>query len=95
MQIVFSLFSPYFISSGAELKYFSRKRFQWLLIGDQDVERQVTYSVQLERIPMILRSRDTLTSYFENLYPGEIYAVELVLNIPSVGTKKVEILTDE
>lgn len=64
-----------------EYKNFIRKRLQYLIQGDSDTPTQTYYTVMVERIPSVINSVPSLTDFFEKLFPGDIYSVELALDL--------------
>ena len=55
-------------------------------IDDPDVMPQKDYSIMLEYIPAHLRSEEKLFEYFDELFPGEVYTVEVALDLRDLET---------
>jgi hypothetical protein len=73
-----------------EYKHFVEKRLEYLVKGDPDTHQQTHYSLLVENVPPYLRSNPALISFFDNLFPGHVYSVNVVLNLSSL-----EKLTEE
>jgi hypothetical protein len=55
-----------------EYEHFVVIRRKFLREGDQDINEQKNYSVQVENVPVEFRSSEKLKSFFEQLFPGEV-----------------------
>jgi len=64
-----------------EYKNFVQKRIEYLNNGDPDTPPQTYYTCMVERIPPGLRSAPSLNGFFEKIFPGDIYAVEVALDL--------------
>jgi len=64
-----------------EYKNFVQKRIEYLNKGDPDTPPQTYYTCMVERIPPGLRSAPSLYAFFEQIFPGDIYAVEVALDL--------------
>jgi hypothetical protein len=64
-----------------EFKNFIHKRVMYLEEGDLDTPTQTYYTVMLEKIPSSLRSTGILQDFFERLFPEDVYAVEIALDL--------------
>jgi hypothetical protein len=65
----------------AEYENFVDKRVRYLIQGDPDTPPQTYYTAMVEHIPPALRSAPKLRAFFEKLFPGDIYAVEVSLDL--------------
>lgn len=72
----------------AEYNNFSVRRLQFLVqadpdspMGDPDTPQQKYFTIMVERIPSHLRSAAALHKFFDNLFPGEVYNVEVALDL--------------
>ena len=65
----------------AEYKNFVEKRVLYLVNGDLDTPPQTYYTILIEKIPAALRSEPQLREFFEKLFPGQIYSVEIAVDI--------------
>jgi hypothetical protein len=52
---------------------------------DPDTPQQKYYTVMIERIPPHLRSASALYQFFHNLFPDEVYAVEISLDLTNLN----------
>jgi hypothetical protein len=76
------IFSLYFCHlMYMEYKNFVKKRLQYLISGDPDTPQQTYYTIMLEKVPITLRSKPALELFFENLFPGDVYSVDLALDL--------------
>lgn len=64
-----------------EYKNFIHKRVMYLEDGDPETPVQTYYTVMLEKIPASLRSTTILKDFFERLFPGDLFAVEIALDL--------------
>lgn len=71
-----------------EYKNFSIRRLQFLLQADPDgpdldpdTPPQKYYTVMIEHIPGKMRSAAALREFFERIFPGDVYTVEIALDI--------------
>lgn len=64
-----------------EYKNFIEKRIQYLVEGDPDTHMQTYYTVMIEYLPSSLRSIPILEDFFNRLFPGEIYSIEIALEL--------------
>ncbi|RYG67263.1 hypothetical protein EON64_07835, partial [archaeon] len=71
-----------------EYKNFIHKRVVYLVEGDLDTQMQTNYTVCVENIPASLRSAPMLTDFFERIFAGDVYSVEIALDL-----KELEDLT--
>jgi len=89
--IMFYLFAAYFCQLlYAEYHNFSILRLQYLgkddPKDDPDTPAQVYYTIMCEKIPVELRSADRLREYFEDLFPGEVYCIEVALDLRELNS---------
>lgn len=76
------IFAAYFCQvMHAEYLNFLEKRVQYLIVGDPSTPLQAYYTVMVERIPGSLRSVPKLRAFFENLFPDDVYHVELASDL--------------
>ena len=83
------MFSAYFCQLlHAEYNNFSVRRLQFLVqadpdspMGDPDTPQQKYFTIMIERIPSHLRSAAALHKFFDNLFPNEVYNVEVALDL--------------
>lgn len=76
----------------AEYSNFSLRRLQYLVqtdpdsnTGDPDTPPQKYFTVMVERIPGSLRSAEALHKFFDKLFPGQVYHVEVSLDIAELN----------
>lgn len=55
------------------------------LSGDPDTPQQTYYTVMVERLPKELRSPQKLRNYLNEIFPGEVYAVEVMFDLTEVS----------
>lgn len=84
--IVFYVFAAYFCQLlYTEYQNFSNLRLMFLgkddPKDDPDTHPQTYYTVMCESLPPELRSVEKLAMHFEELFPGEVYTVELALDL--------------
>jgi hypothetical protein len=65
----------------AEYKNFMDKRITYLLEGDPSTPQQTYYTVMLEHLPSQLKSVESLTTFFDSVFPGQVHSVELSLDL--------------
>jgi hypothetical protein len=72
----------------AEYNNFSVRRLQYLVQADPDgpdmdpdTPPQKYFTVMIESIPGHLRSAKALRDFFERLFPGDVYTVEIALDL--------------
>ena len=76
------LFAFYFCHMmHAEYQNFLEKRVEYLIQGDPSTPSQAYYTVMVERIPAALRAAPKLKSFFEHVFPGDVYCVELAAEL--------------
>lgn len=88
------MFSAYFCQLlYAEYNNFSVRRLQYLVqadpdspFGDPDTPQQKYFTIMVERIPSHLRSKAALEKFFDNLFPGEVYTVEVALDLSELNS---------
>jgi hypothetical protein len=81
---VFSLycFTFYFCAlMNKEFKNFAQKRLLYLVSADPSTPPQTHYTVLVENVPRSLRAAPALRAFFEQLFPGDVYSVELPLEL--------------
>lgn len=100
--IMFYLFAAYFCQLlYAEYHNFSILRLQYLgkddPKDDPDTPSQVYYTIMCEKIPAELRSADRLREYFEDLFPGEVFCIEVALDLRELNamTSKRKLIRDK
>jgi hypothetical protein len=54
---------------------------------DPDTPPQKSFTVMIERIPNHLRSAQALFEYFEKMFPGDVYTVEIALDLHELDSK--------
>ena len=87
------LFSAYFCQLlYAEFNSFSILRLQYFVqvdpdspLTDPDTPPQKYFTIMVERIPSNLRSKASLEKFFDNLFPGEVYNVEVALDLTELN----------
>ena len=52
---------------------------------DPDTPQQKYFTIMVERIPAHLRSQAALQKFFSNLFPGEVYTVEIALDLKELN----------
>jgi hypothetical protein len=67
-----------------EYKAFIKNRTTYLEFGDNDTRKQTYYTVIVENVPNDIKSVPMLTNYFEALFPGQIYSVEIALDVSNL-----------
>ena len=76
------IFSAYYcLIMYNEYHNFLEKRVSYLQKGDPDTPTQAYYTVMVEKIPASLRSAQGLAQFFDNLFPGEVYSVQLAADL--------------
>lgn len=83
------IFAAYFCQLlYAEYSNFSLRRLQYLVQADPDSSTvdpdtppQKYFTVMIERIPGSLRSADAIYKFFDKLFPGEVFHVEVALDL--------------
>lgn len=86
---VFAAYSCYLFY--IEYSNFALKRTMSRSIqGDSDTPSQTNYSVIVENIPQLLRSANALRKFLERIFPGDIYHVEMVLDLNQLHKAVVE-----
>lgn len=76
---IFSAFICYLFFN--EYKNFVEKRLEYLVQGDPDTHQQTHYSLHVENIPSHLRSSPALIHFFDQLFPENVYSVNLSLEL--------------
>lgn len=92
------VFSAYFCQLlYAEYSNFSIRRLQYLVQVDPDSPQtdpdtppQKYFTVMVENIPAHLRSAKALEQFFDKLFPGEIYCVEVTLDLRELNALNYE-----
>jgi hypothetical protein len=92
------MFAAYFCQLlYAEYGMFSSNRLKYLVQadpdspqGDPDTPPQKYFTIMVERIPSQLRSAVELHKFFENLFPGEVYTVEIALDLTELNRVDAE-----
>lgn len=76
------------IGTNIEYNNFSVRRLQFLVQADPDgpdldpdTPPQKYYTVMIERIPGHLRSAAALREFFERIFPGDVYTIEIALDL--------------
>jgi Late exocytosis, associated with Golgi transport/Cytosolic domain of 10TM putative phosphate transporter len=67
-----------------EYRHFLELRMEFLARGTSYIHPQHHYSLMIENIPHELRSEKALYDYFDQLFPGKVHSVSIVLNIPDL-----------
>jgi hypothetical protein len=81
---LFTFYFCYLMQS--EYENFIQKRVHFLINGDPDTPPQTYYTVMLEHIPPALRSAPMLREFFEKLFPGDVYSVEVALDLSELDS---------
>lgn len=73
-----------------EYTNFSLQRMQYFVNpnaseNDPDTPPQTYYTVMVERVPPKLRSAAALKDYFEKLFPGDVYHVEVAMDLSDLN----------
>ena len=73
-----------------EYTNFSLQRMQYFVNpnaseNDPDTPPQTYYTVMVERVPPKLRSATALKDYFEKLFPGDVYHVEVAMDLSDLN----------
>ena len=92
------VFSAYFCQLlFAEYSNFSIRRLQYLVQVDPDSPQtdpdtppQKYFTVMVENIPAHLRSAKALEQFFDKLFPGEVYCVEVTLDLRELNALNYE-----
>ena len=87
------IFAAYFMQLlYAEYNNFSVRRLQYLVQanpdspqGDPDTPPQKYFTIMVENIPGHLRSAAALYKFFEKLFPGEVFNVEIALDLSELN----------
>lgn len=76
-----------------EYKVFFEKRIHFMINGDPETPKQANYTVMLENVPISLRSVPKLRALFDKLFPGQVYCIEIALDLGELeklcATRKV------
>ena len=64
-----------------EYKNFISKRIEYLSEKDYDTPDQTYYTIMIEKIPSDIKSTPALYEFFEKIFPGDIYSIELALDL--------------
>jgi len=81
------IFSAYYcLIMYNEYHNFLEKRVSYLQKGDPDTPTQAYYTVMVEKIPASLRTAQALAQFFDNLFPGEVYSVQLAADLQLLDT---------
>ena len=75
------LYAEYHNFSLQRLHYLAQADLSNTEMKDPDTLPQKYYTVMIERIPAHLRSAEKLYEYFEELFPGEVFTVEVALDL--------------
>jgi len=79
--VCWSVFIMFCLSEiDTEWLLYKPKRFDFLAKGDVDTERDYRYAVVVENIPEPLRSNHALRKYFQELFPGKVRQVNVLLH---------------
>lgn len=71
-----------------EYNHFVQRRLEYLIMGDPDTPPQSYYTVMLEHIPVAIRSAPMLEAFFEKLFPGEVFSVEVALDLNALEQRR-------
>jgi hypothetical protein len=88
------IFAAYFCQLlFVEYQNFSKQRLHYLAQADlgkasdhPETLPQKYYTVMIERIPAHLRSAEKLYEYFEELFPGDVFTVEVALDLRGLNS---------
>ena len=64
-----------------EYKVYFEKRIHFMINGDPELPKQSNYTIMLENVPLSLRSVPKLKQLFEKLFPGQVYCIEIALDL--------------
>lgn len=78
----FVMYSEYF--------NFLEKRVRYLRLGDPDTPPQAYYTVMVEKVPTSLRSAQAMADFFDNLFPGEVYSIQLACDLSQLDALVAE-----
>lgn len=67
-----------------EYKHYVNCRMEFLTKGDSHVHPQQRYTLMVEEIPHELRSDESLSQYFEQLFPNRVHSTCIVLHLPQL-----------
>merc|ERR1712226_1403614 len=67
-----------------EYKHYVNCRMEFLTKGDSHVHPQQRYTLIVEEIPHELRSDESLSQYFEQLFPNRVHSTCIVLHLPQL-----------
>ena len=90
------MFAAYFCQLlYAEYNNFSMRRLHFLVLSDPeslqrddpDTPPQKYFTIMVERVPADMRSAELLRQYFDRLFPGDVYTVEVAVDIHELDRK--------
>lgn len=83
VPVIFAYVFTMFFCQLMYLEYvnFKEKRVQYIVTGDADTPGQTYYTVMIERLPTSLRSTSALEAFFDKLFPGQIFNVEVAVDL--------------
>ena len=90
------MFAAYFCQLlYAEYNNFSKRRLHFLVLSDPesyqrddpDTPPQKYYTIMVERIPPEMRSAELLRKFFDKLFPGDVYTVEVAVDLKVLNQK--------
>jgi hypothetical protein len=85
------MFSAYFcFVMYNEYHNFLEKRVRYLRLGDPDTPPQAYYTVMVEKVPTSLRSAQAMADLFDNLFPGEVYSIQLACDLSQLDALVAE-----
>ncbi|CAN0322366.1 unnamed protein product [Pylaiella littoralis] len=73
-----------------EWENFVVKRFNFMAVGDPDMDKEVAFSAMIENIPQDKRSSPALYGYFDNLFPGKVSYASLCMHSGDLETTLAE-----
>lgn len=81
--VIFAYFFAMFYCQMLHNEYgnFVKRRIAFLSEEHQDIAAQTYYTVMIEKIPNTLRSGPVLKEFFDSVFPGEVFTVELILKL--------------
>lgn len=74
----------------SEYYNFLEKRVRYLRLGDPDTPPQAYYTVMVEKVPTSLRSAQAMADFFDNLFPGEVYSIQLACDLSQLDALVAE-----
>lgn len=73
-----------------EYQNFLEKRVAYLQKGDPDTPPQAVHTVMVEKIPAPLRTTQALADFFDNMFPGEVYSIQIACDLSQLDNMIAE-----